>query len=393
MDYDKLTKEELISLLRELEGQRAFTYEDRMKLEILDQSPFTIWASDRDCKITFWDGQCEHLYGYTREQAIGRDYVDLFADVDEQAAARDDQLKIIDHGEVFHNIANDHGRDGNLLHLITNCRRIHDIRTGECWNAEMGLIIDYFEDEKERLNQVIAESRKVKSCVSQFLASVNQDREQFADRKKAINSSIRTYERIAISRGKRRDFKRSVAAIQEDIKEIEECLNTTIDRYFDLIQTCRTYDSCEQTRLDFMNTYAEILDRFEDVVLDIEEIAQELDCSSSVVSGRDAVMREASVKNGVLINYAHDLLMKAEGEITEYKGINARADSARMQLLVGRRDRIQDIKERIDAFVDNIYAQLLRAETDDSVQQLRITMESGFKSFESELKAIKEEMD
>lgn len=61
MDYDKLTKEELISLLRELESQRAFTYEDRMKLEILDQSPFTIWASDRDCKITFWDGQCEHL--------------------------------------------------------------------------------------------------------------------------------------------------------------------------------------------------------------------------------------------------------------------------------------------------------------------------------------------
>ena len=61
MDYEKLTKEELISLLNELEGQRAFTYEDRMKLEILDQSPFTIWASDRDCKITFWDGQCERL--------------------------------------------------------------------------------------------------------------------------------------------------------------------------------------------------------------------------------------------------------------------------------------------------------------------------------------------
>ena len=375
MEYDKLTKEELISLLRELESQRAFTYEDRMKLEILDQSPFTIWASDRDCKITFWDGQCEHLYGYTREQAIGRDYVDLFVDVYEQAAARDDQLKIIDHGEVFHNIAND------------------DIRTGECWNAEMGLIIDYFEDERERLNQVIAESRKVKSCVSQFLASVNQDREQFADRKKAINSSIRTYERIAISRGKRRDFKRSVAAIQEEIKGIEECLNTTIDKYFDLIQACRTYDSCEQTRLEFMNTYAEILDRFEDVVLDIEEIAQELDCSSSVVSGRDAVMREASVKNGLLINYAHDLLMKAEGEITEYKGINARADSERMRLLVGRRDRIQSIKERIDAFVDQIYAQLLSAETDNSVQQLRVEMEDGFKSFEAELKTIKEEMD
>lgn len=393
MDYDKLTKEELIFLLRELESQRAFTYEDRMKLEILDQSPFTIWASDRDCKITFWDGQCEHLYGYTRDQAIGRDYVDLFVDVDEQAAARDDQLKIIDHGEVFHNIANDHGRDGNILHLITNCRRIHDIRTGEYWNAEMGLIIDYFEDEKERLNHVITESRKVKSCVSQFLASVNQDREQFADRKKAINSSIRTYERIAISRGKRCDFKKSVAAIQEEIKEIEERLNTTIEKYFDLIQLCRTYDSCEQTRLEFMNTYAEILDRFEDVVLDIEEIAQKLNCSSSVVSGRDAVMRDASVKNRLLINYAHDLLMKAEGEITEYKGISARADSERMQLLIGRRDRIQRIKDQIDDFVDIIYAELLSAETDNSVQALRVKMENSFKAFEAELKGIKEKMD
>ena len=393
MDYDKLSRDELISLLQELENKRAFTYEDRMKLEILDQSPFTIWASDRDCKITFWDGQCEHLYGYTREQAIGQDFVDWFVDVDEQGAARGDQLKIIDNGEVFHNIANDHGRDGNILHLITNCWRMRDIKSGELWNVEMGLIIDYFEDEKERLNQVIAESRKVKSCVSQFLASVNQDREQFADRKKAINSSIRTYERIAISRGKRRDFKKGVTAVQEEIKEIEERLNITIDTYFDLIQLCRTYDECEQTRLEFMSTYADILDSFEDVVLDIEEIAQELNCSSSVVSGRDAVMRDAGVKNRLLINYAHDLLMKAEGEITEYKWISSRADSTRMQLLVARRDKIQGLKDKIDEFADDVYSRLLNAETDDSVLKLRVEMENGFKNFEEELKTIKEEMD
>lgn len=170
-------------------------------------------------------------------------------------------------------------------------------------------------------------------------------------------------------------------------------MNTTIEKYFDLIQLCRTYDSCEQTRLEFMNTYAEILDRFEDVVLDIEEIAQKLNCSSSVVSGRDAVMRDASVKNRLLINYAHDLLMKAEGEITEYKGISARADSERMQLLIGRRDRIQRIKDQIDDFVDIIYAELLSAETDNSVQALRVKMENSFKAFEAELKGIKEKMD
>lgn len=393
MDYDKLTREELMSLLRKLEKQRAFSYEDRMKLEILDQSPFTIWASDRDCRITFWAGQCESHYGYTREQAIGQDYVDLFVDEDEKVAARDDQLKIIDHGEVFHNIANDHGRDGNILHLITNCRRIRDIETGKFWNAEMGLIIDYIEDEKERLNQVITESRKVKSCVSQFIASINQNKEQFADRKKAINLSIYKYERIAISKGKRKDFKKSVAAAQETIKEIDEQLTAAIDQYFDMIQLCRTYDSCEQTRLDFMNVYADILDRFEDVVLDIEEIAQDLNCSSSVVSGRDAVMRDAGVKNRLLINLAHDLLMKAESEITEYKGLNVRQDATRMQLLMEKRNRIQEIKDQIDEFVDSIYEKLLCAETDESIKSLRTDMETGLKKFEKALKELKEEMD
>lgn len=388
-----MSREELILFIRELERQRAFSYEDQMKLEILDQSPFTIWASDRNCKITFWDGQCEHHYGYNKEQAVGRDFVDLFVDEDEKDAARDDQIKIIDHGEVFHNIANDHGRDGNVLHLITNCRRIKDIKSGEYWNAEMGLIIDYIEDEKERLNQVIAESRKVKSCISQFIASVNQDKEQFADRKNAINSSIRNYERIAISRGKRSEYKENVAVVQGSIKTIEEQLNCIIEEYFEKIQTCRTYDACEKTRQEFMKKYSEILDSFEDVVLDIEEIAHKLKCSSSIVSGRDAVMRDAGNKNRVLINKAHGIMMKAENEITDYKSLGVGSEALRLQLLKQRRDEIQQIKNQIDSFVDEIYAEVVKADTDDTITTLRQKMESGFRDFDVKLKEIMRVVD
>ena len=78
-----MTKEELIAKLTEFENQRAFTFEDQMKLAILNKSPFTIWASDRDYKITLWEGQCEALYGYSREFAIGKDYVSLFVAPDE----------------------------------------------------------------------------------------------------------------------------------------------------------------------------------------------------------------------------------------------------------------------------------------------------------------------
>lgn len=388
-----MSKEELIILLKEMERNRAFSYEDRMKLLILDQSPFTIWASDRECRITFWDGQCEHHYGYTKEQALGRDYVDLFVDEDEKAAARDDQLKIIDHGEVFHNIANDHGRDGNILHLITNCRRIRDIKTGEFWNAEMGLIIDYIEDEKERLNQVISESRKVKSCVSQFIASVNQDKEQFADRKKAINASIRSYERSAIRRGKRLEFTKSISLVKEKIIAIEEQLNSKIDQYFEMIQLCRTYDSCEKTRLEFISVYAEILERFENVVLDVEEIAQNLNCSSSVLSGRDAVMSYATSRNSILNNLAHDLLMKAESEISEYKGLQVRSDATRLQHLTTRRNRIQAIKDQIDPYVDSVYKELMEADNDEMIQAIRKKMEFELNRIEGDLKNIRKEME
>ena len=55
-------------------------------------------------------GQCEALYGYKSEDVLGKDFVDLFVAVDEQKAAREDQISIIDDGAVFHNIANDVGK-------------------------------------------------------------------------------------------------------------------------------------------------------------------------------------------------------------------------------------------------------------------------------------------
>lgn len=155
MNYKDMTKEDLIAYIEEMKEKRAFTYEDQMKLVILDNSPFTVWASDRNCIIKLWMGQCESLYGFSSEEAIGKDFVDLFVAEDEKVAARRDQIDIIDNEAVFHNIANDIGRNGNTLQLVTNCRRIKDPVSGEYWNAEMGLIIDYLEQEKDRLKSIV----------------------------------------------------------------------------------------------------------------------------------------------------------------------------------------------------------------------------------------------
>lgn len=174
LNYDEMTKEELIQYIKECKEKRAFTYEDQMKLAFLDSSPFTLWASDRNCRIKLWMGQCEALYGYKSEDVLGKDFVDLFVAVDEQKAAREDQISIIDDGAVFHNIANDVGKNGNTLRLLTNCWRLKDPISGEYWNAEMGLIIDFFNQEVVRLEQIITESRMLKTRVTQFIDCTKQ---------------------------------------------------------------------------------------------------------------------------------------------------------------------------------------------------------------------------
>lgn len=390
---DDMTKEELIDYIHKLEKQCAFSYADRMKLAILDESPFTIWASDRDCKITFWDGKCESLYGYTSQEVIGKDYVQLFVADDEQVAARKDQISIIDHGEVFHNIANDKGQNGNTLHLITNCRRIRDPDTGEYWNAEMGVVIDYYEDEKERLNQVIAESRRIKSCITQFIETTNQYKEQFDDRKASLFSSMRSYERKAIALNKRRQFRERTEIVKNEISSIEDALQLKMDEYFEKIKSCGTYDSCESIRQRFLREYASILDEFEDIVLDVEEISEEFSCGSNIVSWKDALMRDTATQNRVLVDLTHNLLMKAEQEITDYKGLGVSTSSQHLKILVEQRDKILELKDKIDNIADDVHNKVVEAKSEDELILIRTNMENDFKNIEIELSNIKQRIE
>lgn len=42
VDFDNMTKEELIDYIQKMQTQRAFSEEDQFLLKILDDSPFTI---------------------------------------------------------------------------------------------------------------------------------------------------------------------------------------------------------------------------------------------------------------------------------------------------------------------------------------------------------------
>jgi len=388
-----MTKDELIAILKELENKRAFTYEDQMKLTILDNSPFTIWASDRNCKITLWEGQCEALYGYSREFALGKDYVSLFVAPDEQLAARRDQLSIIDYGTIFHNIANDQAKNGNTLQLVTNCFRIKDPRSGQFWNAEMGLIIDYLDQEKERLESILTESRKVKLSITLFIESTQQRKHQLLARKKSIMTEIAESERKAISMGKRKSFREKISPLIGSINILQQDLYHLIDDYFEKLQNCSDSDACDRVIIDFNEAYDDKLSGFEGLILDFEELNLEFNGDNSIVQIKDAILKESYSRIVTLVPLASAILNMANDEIAEYRKIgNIRPGSTRLATLTQHRDYIEQLKSALDSLTETLLSKV--SETNDilELQEIRLDTENQYAKLEKQLIEAKDQL-
>ncbi len=374
MNYEDMTKEELIDYIEEMKAKRAFTYEDQMKLVILDNSPFTVWASDRDCIIKLWMGQCESLYGFSSEEAVGKDYVDLFVAEDEKVAARRDQIDIIDNKAIFHNIANDVGKNGNTLQLITNCRRIRDPVSGEYWNAEMGLIIDFLDQEKDRLKSIVTESQRIKSSVTQFIEDTKQFKERFLNRKNSINTAIRGCEQKATLLRRRTEFKRNISDIRANLIKLSQKMDDIYDTYIFRMQSCASFDSCEEIRQSFFKEYELISESLEDVALDVFEISCDYNIDQNLVSDKDTMMKDMASRFRPLSETCHTVIRKVEKEITDYKDLvtpNPNSESGPFRKFINIKRDIVQLKDELERCEDELSIQILDATNRIELQAIK----------------------
>ena len=284
-DLENKSKEELIEVIKYIRENRAFSYKDQIKLQIIDNTNLSVWASDRDCIIKFWSNQCESLYGYSEEDAIGKDFVNLFVAENEKDAARKDQIDIIDNGTIFHNLANDQGKNDNVLHLITICNRIKDPKTGEYWNAELGLIIDYLDDERQRLENVINESKKKSYQINSLNEMIKSDKRHIRDEVRIIKQYIKRYENEALKKKDLETIKIETKKIKDEIKKVIETFDSFCKESMVDIKDLTSV----QERNDYLDKYmderdSKIEEHLQDINLEVMKIYQEINVDSSNIS-------------------------------------------------------------------------------------------------------------
>lgn len=385
-----MSREQLIAYIDELKQQRAFSPEDRYLLQIIDNSPFTIWASDRNCIIRFWEGRCETLYGHKKEDVIGKDFVDLFVAPDEQKAAREDQLKIIDSGEVFHNIANDHAKTGNVLRLLTNCWRMKASDTDEYWNIEMGLIVDYYDQEIERLEQIVIESRLYKTRVTKFLDLSKQIRHHYAERRNNFSEAIRECRRQAVIASKSTEYKPYSDHYRKVLKDFDERLNNLIDDYTQKVQECGSSSRCEELVDCFKEDHEELLGEFEDEIISFEEVARKY-TPDVVVLGKDTVLKECAFEYERLVTTAVDLKLNINQRIDAYKShVSKNSGSTVFAHYVGLIERIEAIISSLRTLQDKTYKAVGNVQNYEAVRELRSSTRKQYAEIEQLLNEVEQ---
>lgn len=389
-----MTREELLEYIEDLKAKRAFTYEDRMKLAILDRLPFTIWASDRDCIIRFWEGQCERMYGYSKGEVLGRNYVELFVAKDEQAAARRDQIKIIDENDEFHNIANDRGRFGNALRLITNCGRIIDPDHGDYLNAEMGVSIAFYEEEQQKLAENIAEGRRIQSFNKQFLADQQQHKDQFQERCNSLWDAIRKGKTDAATQRRIEQYQEKIKNIERGILKAKQDFDELLLTYKLQVSECVTYADCESVKRNYLDAYNTFLNQFSELVVQFEIINAEFVSSDDLTAEKDEAMNATSQRNSRLVIIAQALYSAAEENYSEYKSLGSIDDtSERLQRLANLVDKATRLIEKINTTATRVYRLIGNATSKQGIDVAKSQMNSEYDEIEQQLQTLRGEIE
>lgn len=395
MNHEKLesmSKEELISYIEEAKKRRAFTKEDQIKLRIIDELPCSMWASNRDCIITFWSDNAAALYGFSKEEAEGHDYVDMFVAEDEKVDAREDQKLITDFGKPFHNIAYDHAKNGNTLKLLTVCRRIYDPDTNEPWNAEMGIVIDYYEKELLRWEERTKHSRELKSLIAQYTEEAYRWRDQIDHRNAMLYDSIRECLLQATKARRRKEVSKNVESITKALESIREEAELIQKNYIDSIANATTKNRCIAERRKWHEHCTAVSVKIDNLLYDIIEQSDSCEVNQDLIRERDTVLGEVSRQETAILEAATKVIHSIEVEMSDYRrDVTPHPDTScgPYKLMLDKKEAIEAVKTDLEEVTEHLHEQIRSARTPDDIITIRNSLKASAAQFEKRIEDAK----
>jgi PAS domain S-box-containing protein len=112
------------SFERELVAKRRESEEFRI---LVASSPHAIMSADTDLKIHAWNPAAENLFGYSKDEVLGKRFDELLVPADEKELTRKDQSRVAS-GEVLRSESGRLHKDGSIVHVERSVAAIYDER-------------------------------------------------------------------------------------------------------------------------------------------------------------------------------------------------------------------------------------------------------------------------
>ena len=269
-----ISKEDFIAELRKI---RAFSKSDRFKLKVVDNAPFSMWACDEQYIIRYWECECERIYGYSSEQAIGKRFLELFVAAPERNQAELECAKIIEGrsapGEFINNIAVDFDSLGRDVTLMTNCFPIFDDESQKWLQAEIALPTDVQKVVQKHAN-ILRNYQKLRSTIVQY----ENDKKSFLDSVGARVKDLTAVTRKILNSRKKNVLQtediEKLDALQSSIAETNRKIIGIVDEKLKIIQEAKSMEQCSAASDDYVsckNVCRQLLDDIQDYLDDIVE--------------------------------------------------------------------------------------------------------------------------
>lgn len=314
-------KADILSFLTSLAGIRAFSWEDRMLLQMVDKSPFTFWASDKSYKVRLWKGKSSVVYA---RDMLGREFYEFISRY-ERSNAMADSIKIINAkdtelAQLLEDFKNYYTEDivgkKASIGIVTNTVQLIDDNTGETFYGEIGVPIDLqkaLKEFDERQKEFETQIHGFKNHCDELLSEANQAEKEVKeqinskktlkrDRKHelrefcssefgVIKKEIKTAKEEAAV-----DFERFISDAEESIQLVKDKMNEVIDNEA-LIIEYNTAPDTEQKRTEFRDKIVRKRDYYENIfstlLIDVKAL-EPSDSVSEEYSRRIAKIREKS---------------------------------------------------------------------------------------------------